>query len=173
MDPHLQFVLLSILLLCCLIRDNSFGSRCVVVDFEHHPPGFGWCRDLGICRSPQGCLPFLELLQESPPCVVAREAMADRLLCVVCVNLLIDQAPDASLGHDNSTWLHNADLLVVDTPVGTGNSYEDDASSSGNGVWSMAQTTFPLLRGAFLQAAADILVLLRAPTLAGSAPSSD
>lgn len=43
------------------------------------------------------------------------------------------------------------------TPVGTGNSYEDDA---GNGVWSMAQTTFPLLRGVFLQAAADILVLL-------------
>lgn len=38
---------------------------------------------------------------------------------------------------------------MQDTPVGTGNSYEDDASS-GNGVWSMAQTTFPLLRGAFL-----------------------
>lgn len=38
------------------------------------------------------------------------------------------------------------------------------AAATECGAWSMAQTTFPLLRGAFLQAAADILVLLRALT---------
>ncbi|CAD6344190.1 unnamed protein product [Miscanthus lutarioriparius] len=169
MDPHLQFVLLSILLLCCLIRDNSFGSRCVVVDFERPAAvsitrqGSDGAEIWGYVEVRKGAYLFWSYYK-SPHRVSSPEKPWPTAFYA---------APDASLGHDNSTWLHNADLLVVDTPVGTGNSYEDDASSSGNGVWSMAQTTFPLLRGAFLQAAADILVLLRAPTLAGSAPSSD
>ncbi|EES10355.2 hypothetical protein BDA96_06G005700 [Sorghum bicolor] len=58
----------------------------------------------------------------------------------------------------NSTWLNKANLLFVDTPVGTGYSYEEDGNIMRRGV---PQT--------FSEAAADILELLR--VLTGEIPT--
>ncbi|KAI4979295.1 hypothetical protein ZWY2020_016048 [Hordeum vulgare] len=53
---------------------------------------------------------------------------------------------DVDLNPRNSTWLHKADLIFVDNPVGVGYSYAEDASALVTSDWEAAADATALLK---------------------------